>query len=227
MLENFMRYRLPDDQLAAWCQRPAWTVEEAVALSLGLDPARISPATVVYLLSEFLRNGSSPPMAATIFAGRLNELVRAVKRGELPVAPSGDLTPFDSLDWMMRQNLRRPWNALPRPLLLFHTGCELGFGPQAEQADAATAQAPLQGAEPPTTAKATQSRSPGRPTRVPEIVRKIIGMLKEGSLTEAQLQSLPQKKLAYLLGASRLVRKTARDQVCCQKLAPEFLSFSE
>jgi hypothetical protein len=32
------RFGAPDAEFDVWCKLPAWTVEEAVALSLGRDP---------------------------------------------------------------------------------------------------------------------------------------------------------------------------------------------
>jgi len=57
-MENYRRHRLPDVELFRWFQRPAWTIGESAALSLGLDPASMSMESIGRLCLERLHSST-------------------------------------------------------------------------------------------------------------------------------------------------------------------------
>src|SRR5262245_14938452 len=86
-----LRLQFPVLDWSYWAQHASWTLEEAVALTLGLHPSN-----VIYL------EDCVPPDVAVSFS-RLEKLVRrAVDLGELK-AP---LTPTEYLKWAMRRRIR-------------------------------------------------------------------------------------------------------------------------
>jgi hypothetical protein len=124
-MEYFRRYRLPDAELSLWCRRPTWTTEEATALSIGLDPALMSLRSIGQFLLARLHSSTGNRWLderVELYLARHKQLARAARFGELPAAPSEEgynISPIDFLDWVMRQNVQKPWGALPPPLSMF------------------------------------------------------------------------------------------------------------
>ena len=122
MMEYFRRYRLPDAELSHWCHRPTWTAEEAIALSMGLDPASMSLESIGRLLLGRLHSSTGNRWLdeqVKLYLARHKQLMRGARFGDLPTTPSDEgynIMPLDFLDWVMRQNLQKPWDALPAPL---------------------------------------------------------------------------------------------------------------
>jgi hypothetical protein len=148
MMEYFWRSGLSPNEMERLCQLPTWTVEEAVALSIGFDPSSISPQSIAQFkhhlgdasLGEAVRHpfGYGQTLAvpsslkddlqfARLYMARHDHLMRAARIGKLPAAPfngSFDIKPLDFLAWYKRQNGQVPWHALPKELTA-HFGLDI------------------------------------------------------------------------------------------------------
>lgn len=88
-----------------WCRMPAWTVEEALSLSLGFEPGFLIKHTSAYATPSH----SSPQDLAQKLAKRRDLLQRSIQYGRLE-AP---LTPDAFAEWVIRWDI-----SVPAPLIL-------------------------------------------------------------------------------------------------------------
>ena len=90
-----------------WSKQQAWTVDEAVALSMGDNPNwdwNAKPAVGVEIYHGVMR------------LRRIVDLTNAVERGELPATQENGVCkvrPHDFCTWLKRQGGRDPWHLLP------------------------------------------------------------------------------------------------------------------
>jgi hypothetical protein len=110
-------------ELEIWCRYPAWTIEEATALSLGHDPQAISLKVIECENLILHRSGLKKlndlmrlSRIAVIYQDRHRRLLRAARYKELaatPVDGSYEVRPLDFLEWFERQKDQYPWDSLP------------------------------------------------------------------------------------------------------------------
>lgn len=117
------RFGPPDAEFDIWCKLDAWTVEEAVALSMGREPFAISPQVIKNLgliphkhgvkTSEDLQRLSR---IAGAYEARHRALLRAARHAKLPaklIDGAYEITPLDFLAWFERPRGEAPWQVLP------------------------------------------------------------------------------------------------------------------
>jgi len=105
----------PSEDLSHWLKAPVWSLEDAVAISLGYEPDKLSVGVILRKCPEEIRDRplrDSPEVlyrlssVAQSFLGKLSLLERAVIAGELqPIKADGKywLKPFDFLRWFDAQ----------------------------------------------------------------------------------------------------------------------------
>ena len=117
------RFRPNSAEFEVWCFLSALTLEEATALSMGIEPRLISREIIKrYGLTphpDFVKTAQdalrlSP--RATMCDDRLRHLERACRTGEfenaMQVGDTWEVRPLDLLAWFERQGGRYPWNGL-------------------------------------------------------------------------------------------------------------------
>ena len=119
----------PSLDLSHWLKAACWSLEEAVAISLGYEPDRLCLGLMLLKCPEEIRDRAlrdRPQVffrlssVAQMYMGRLSLLERAVKMDELPakfVNGEYNLKPFDFLRWFDAQTAE-DWNFTPVAMTL-------------------------------------------------------------------------------------------------------------